>query len=981
MKKKNILAILGLLCFCAFAFIYGMGNETKENNRVLENNDIEIAQGGYCCTHYRFEASQDLGACAGNIIYDCDPKITAICGSTYYGDRSAYCTDGKKLYRANKIPVYVYYSDGQQPLGECTPGIGKCSNSGGINPGTNPGTTPAIGYYIYYAKKDNNNIVKNIQTSPMFYCANANSGCILDGNIVKYPAASAEAVECNSSSSTNYGFCYSTSSSLTIDSTPSTPTPPPIEVVPNTPSVDNSFKAGYYYAQSGAGYSGDTIYCGDKLYVSSCDSNGKYCDVTRINGVDVKSTTKVYKDKISGMLVSGSCNAKIYLIDGTKSYTSNQISQVKSTFNCGHEISISSSLGDLCNNGICRIPIYGEDHYIMQNSILQYKPTCEQKVTCTDSAVVNDLKGNTTIKVCYTLKNGLYIESNGKSLDSRVKCATNYTKANILKENTCADGKQSSCYKTYDVTCSYTQRPSVSSTGSIVRNDGYGTLTFNVTDNGNHGIAGYFISNGNEPTVNSVWEKFDAGSLTGRENLAAGTYFVYAMNKKERISFPSMSKIYDADISTTLKEFQIKSPDGEIFTANPLDDGKVAYNSNIVDRQYVMLSNALKNDSVLAAFDSLKTAYELNVNKNKIAIYATLTSSDASYVDGYEPRTIDLDYGRNVELIKIVNKKGKERTYTFIINRVDDRENNNLLKDITLSVGDIEFNPYVSDYNVKVPTDTKSVSINGTLENVKATFVKGYEPRTITLNDDQTSAVLKTISEAGIVRSYVITFIKDDSVTNKPENSVYVSSLSIPGTNLVFDRDTYSYTVSVGYEIEELPVFAFAESENATVDIKGASRFKVGTNVIEIIVKNNSKTKIYTIYVIRKESGLTVGDNTTLETLTVKDYDIDFNPNVLDYNVKIKREKTLLITATPQDNRSEVYMYGNNDLNAFSSVRIKVIAENGNTKVYSLNIEKDVFNQKLEVILASAGVLILIGASIIIVIRRKNKKMKEYMED
>ena len=73
-------------------------------------------------------------------------------------------------------------------------------------------------------------------------------------------------------------------------------------------------------------------------------------------------------------------------------------------------------------------------------------------------------------------------------------------------------------------------------------------------------------------------------------------------------------------------------------------------------------------------------------------------------------------------------------------------------------------------------------------------------------------------------------------------------------------------------------------------------------------------------------------------------------------------------------------MYGNNDLTAFSIVKVKVIAENGDTKVYSINIEKDKYNKKLEITSAIVGGVILVGASIIIIIKRNKKKKKDYLE-
>lgn len=771
----------------------------------------------------------------------------------------------------------------------------------------------------------------------------------------------------------------------------------------------------YYYTNDGALYSGEDIYCGDKVYVTTCDLNG-VCEVTSINNQKVKTTTKVYKDKLTSSSNINSCSNKtLYFKDGTISYTDASLKTKASTFKCGTTLTLGSSLGDLCDtNGACKISTStGAINYVKITDLARSKPSCpvetpttttttttkkadtstttkksttttsSKEESCIQSEVKIDIKGEYNYTLCYTkVSENSY--STGKTGDSieNVKCADGYDKIYKEIENTCQNSNANTCHRTFRVSCSYIERPSVSTSGSIVRNDGLGTLKITATDNGNHGIKGYFISNGIEPSITSDWLSFEDSSLVARENLGAGTYFVWVMNNKNRISYPSMSKIQDPDTSTTLQNIQLKSEDGsEIFDFRPIDDNTTAYNDTLISNgKYVSLSNTLKNDSVLAGFDALTTAYELTVSKDKIAIYATLTSKDASYVEGYEPRTVNLEYGKNVQLIRIVNNNGKIRTYTFIINRVDDRESNNVLSEIKISSGTIDFNPYVTNYDIKVSKKTTKVSINGTLESEKASFVQGYEPRTIELNSDETSAVLKTISEAGIVRSYVLTFIKGDVDDTDVSQSTYLNSLSIPGTSLVFDKETYSYTVSVGYEVDRLPVYAFAESSNASVKIVGDTGFRVGSNLIEITVTNGKKTKIYNVYVNRKESGLSIASNTALSSLTVKNYSIGFKPEILDYTVKIKREKTLLITATAEDNRSEVYMYGNNDLNAFSIIKIKVIAENGDTKVYSLNIEKDKYNKKLEITAAVVGGVILIGASIIIVMKRKSKSKKDYIE-
>ena len=283
------------------------------------------------------------------------------------------------------------------------------------------------------------------------------------------------------------------------------------------------------------------------------------------------------------------------------------------------------------------------------------------------------------------------------------------------------------------------------------------------------------------------------------------------------------------------------------------------------------------------------------------------------------------------------------------------------------------------NYEVEIPNNTKKISINAELGDGVSAFIEGYGPRTIDITEEKQSAIIKVMSESGIVRSYVITFTKK-SYTEDNNNSAYLSSLTVSGTQLSFDRETYDYTVTVPYETENLPIYAFAESESADVNISNASGLQVGNNLIEIEVKNGKNTKVYSLHVIRKEYGLDISNSTKLSMLSIKDYDTNFDPNVLDYTVKIKREKSLMIAATPESNRADIYMYGNNDLTGFSTVRVKVIAENGLTEIYSIDIKKDAYNKKLEIIVASVESIIVIGTIIMIVTKKKKKSNKEYLE-
>ena len=133
--------------------------------------------------------------------------------------------------------------------------------------------------------------------------------------------------------------------------------------------------------------------------------------------------------------------------------------------------------------------------------------------------------------------------------------------------------------------------------------------------------------------------------------------------------------------------------------------------------------------------------------------------------------------------------------------------------------------------------------------------------------------------------------------------------------------------------------------------------------------------------IIRKEFGLDISDDTTLKELKVLGYNIKFNPNKKDYTVKIKQEKSLVITAVPNSNRAEVFIRGNDELTGFSTVRVKVVAENGEFETYSIDIKKDAFNKTIEIASIIVGAVIIIVSSCIIVIKKKSRAKREYFEE
>lgn len=818
-------------------------------------------------------------------------------------------------------------------------------------------------------------------------------------------------------------------------SKPSSCTSTPVKVVPKNDTIVETINDDMYVLR-------DTgiLNCGDKVRITTCTSTGnnttKVCDVTIVNNritstqVDFSNLTYSYDS------VPASCREQtLYTTKTVPEYTStSQIgSSASSNIPCGTMVTVEN-ISTSCSYGsgknYCEAKLNGKTVYIQHANLADAKPdNCEdsgssstdgkmcvynsnmndykwiekndasknyangykdtdivnesdckdpnegEKSCTTSSKATNVTEIKKIINICYEKKNDSI--TNDVDINTMYTCASDYTKNPAkLNEDTCKNIKNGTCHKSYVISCSSAKRPGIEIASSLL-NQGVGTITIRGRKI-SADVKSYYLDEQKVPSNDSLWKDFSDANTVAYEQKPAGLYYAWVRDVNGLISRPMYAIVHDADINNTLKSLDVADANDVALTLKAID-GTTANTDEIMPSNYALLSNRLNTDSTLAGFDSLSMGYEIDVNSSKISVYATLTSEDAKYVEGYEPRTVDLDYGRNTILIKIESNSGKVRTYTIIANRTDDRVNNNLLSDLTVSKGDISFDPYVTNYDINVGKNVKSVNVNANLASDTSAFVSGFEPRSVDLNNDVTTAIIKTISETGSTRSYVLTFNKTLDEEEEVSNSALLDTLFIRGTVLGFNKEVFDYSVTIPYEYSFTEVYAFPESDNATVEISGNANLQIGANNIEIKVTNKNKTNVYNVTVNRKEPGLEISNDVTLSSLNVKGYKLDFKPDVLDYQVKIKRERSLIITATPTSNRSDIYMYGNNDLTGFSTVRVKVVAENGNTNIYSIDIQKDSYNKVLEVTATVIGCVIFLGAAIIIVVRKKHKKMKEYL--
>ncbi len=373
-------------------------------------------------------------------------------------------------------------------------------------------------------------------------------------------------------------------------------------------------------------------------------------------------------------------------------------------------------------------------------------------------------------------------------------------------------------------------------------------------------------------------------------------------------------------------------------------------------------SLAVSNTNI--TFNRNTLVYNLSTTSDNVQISATKDDNKAS-VTG--TGRFNLNYGTNTYRVNVTAENGSTRTYTININREDTRSSNNNLKSLTLSKGNLNFNKSTTTYNVDVDKDTTSVKIEATLEDVKASFENGFGPRTINLNPGNNTIYIKVRNEIGNVKTYTININREDG---KSSDST-LKEIKLSEGKIDFKTDVLEYKINVEYDVNTFKIDALPTDVKSKVNITGDEKLKVGENTFTITVEaENGKITTYIVKVTRKEEGYKLSTNNYIKSLTIKNHSIDFDKKTYKYTIKTK-EKKLDISVTLDDRKSEYKISGNKNLKNGSKVLIKVIAEDGSNRTYTLNIKKS--NNALIITLIIVITIITGGAITFILLKRKKK--------
>ncbi len=282
------------------------------------------------------------------------------------------------------------------------------------------------------------------------------------------------------------------------------------------------------------------------------------------------------------------------------------------------------------------------------------------------------------------------------------------------------------------------------------------------------------------------------------------------------------------------------------------DGSKKEYTLNVTRNDNRSSNNNLKNLSVSdgkISFVESKTTYSVEVDSKveSITINADLSDSKASFVQGYGPRKVNLNYGANKVLIKTKSENGQEKTYTININRKDDRSNNNFLKEIELSSGKIKLNKDKTEYKVSVPYETQSFDINAKAEDEKSKIEIVGEKE---LQLGENIFTIKVTAENEEVREYKIIVTREEKIEITSSNKL--KNIEIEGHKIDFNPNEYYYVVKTNNK--KLNIKVTLQDPNSTYKINGNKDLKDGSIISIVVTDKDGNNNVYKLMIVKKSS-------------------------------------------------------------------------------------------------------------------------------
>ncbi len=257
----------------------------------------------------------------------------------------------------------------------------------------------------------------------------------------------------------------------------------------------------------------------------------------------------------------------------------------------------------------------------------------------------------------------------------------------------------------------------------------------------------------------------------------------------------------------------------------------------------------ISSGTLSPVFTSSTASYTVSVaaNTTKVTISATKSSAKSSFVNGYGSRDVNLEYGSNKILIKVLSENEKEKVYTITITRQDNRSTNCFLKSLAVNEGTITFDKNTLEYAVTVNYVIDKITITGAADDSKST-VTGLGVKSLNVGSNVLNIVVT--AENTSTKTYKL-IVNRLSENESPNSNTNLKTFTIVNHTINFDNETSEYEIELGADEDILDLSYEVDNANAAVTVIGNENLKNGSIVTVKVTATDGTIKEYKIKIIK----------------------------------------------------------------------------------------------------------------------------------
>lgn len=276
----------------------------------------------------------------------------------------------------------------------------------------------------------------------------------------------------------------------------------------------------------------------------------------------------------------------------------------------------------------------------------------------------------------------------------------------------------------------------------------------------------------------------------------------------------------------------------------------------------------------------------------------------------------------------------------------DEKSHNTYLKGIkgvNLTINFTKFGTEFQAFDI-LSADTEKIDIEAEAEDPRASVeISGNE----NLESGYNRIAIKVTAENGInTREYGVTVYKrasDDLSSNADLKSI--SGLKL---NEAFDKERLHYTAVVAADVLYLDQFSYETDHTEAYAHAGGvyQMLQVGENLVTInVTAQDGTAKEYTIVVTREGAQEQTSSNANLQGIYGLDLKETFDKDKTEYTASVSNETAYLygLYAVAEDGLAAVSIENQNTelIVGENLIKIKVTAQNGDEKVYQINVTRE----------------------------------------